>query len=211
MEIPSPTAGVVKEIKVKVGDKITQGAAILMVEEKRRSAPDKPRAGEQEKENEKAQEHGAEQACTCLRAGRPVTGARHRRFQGSRGDRGAGQAGRHGGQGAVADHGRVGQGDDGNSFAGRRRGEGNQGQGRRQGVRRQRRCWYRVRAGRAAPVQAGQAGACRAPTPGAAQPPQRRRQRPSPRAAPEPLEAASARGRMPALRCASSRASSAST
>ncbi|MGH8748691.1 MAG: dihydrolipoyllysine-residue acetyltransferase [Burkholderiales bacterium] len=33
MEIPSPAAGVVRELKVKVGDKISQGALILMVEE----------------------------------------------------------------------------------------------------------------------------------------------------------------------------------
>jgi pyruvate dehydrogenase E2 component (dihydrolipoyllysine-residue acetyltransferase) len=34
MEIPSPAAGVVKELKVKVGDKVSQGTPILMVEEK---------------------------------------------------------------------------------------------------------------------------------------------------------------------------------
>ena len=33
MEIPSPAAGVVKELKVKVGDRISQGGLILMVEE----------------------------------------------------------------------------------------------------------------------------------------------------------------------------------
>src|SRR5438046_2643360 len=32
MEIPSPEAGVVKELKVKLGDKVSQGAAILMLE-----------------------------------------------------------------------------------------------------------------------------------------------------------------------------------
>ena len=34
MEIPSPVAGVVKELKVKVGDKVSQGTAILAVDEK---------------------------------------------------------------------------------------------------------------------------------------------------------------------------------
>ena len=34
MEIPSPAAGVVKELKVKVGDKVSQGTAILTVDEK---------------------------------------------------------------------------------------------------------------------------------------------------------------------------------
>jgi len=54
MEIPSPTAGVVKELKVKVGDKISQGTPILMVEEQgsAASAP-KPEPEKQEKEREK--------------------------------------------------------------------------------------------------------------------------------------------------------------
>jgi len=34
MEIPSPAAGMVKELKVKVGDKVSQGTAILTVDEK---------------------------------------------------------------------------------------------------------------------------------------------------------------------------------
>jgi pyruvate dehydrogenase E2 component (dihydrolipoamide acetyltransferase) len=33
MEIPSPAAGVVKELKVKVGDKVSQGSLILLVDE----------------------------------------------------------------------------------------------------------------------------------------------------------------------------------
>ena len=32
MEIPSPAAGVVKELRVKVGDKVSQGVPILMLE-----------------------------------------------------------------------------------------------------------------------------------------------------------------------------------
>src|SRR3954471_6984376 len=32
MEIPSPAAGVVKELKVKTGDKVSQGSLILMLE-----------------------------------------------------------------------------------------------------------------------------------------------------------------------------------
>ncbi|MGA8004563.1 MAG: biotin/lipoyl-containing protein, partial [Burkholderiales bacterium] len=58
MEIPSPAAGVVKEIKVKVGDKISQGAAILMVEEKT-SPADKPVPEKKEKEKEGAPEKPA--------------------------------------------------------------------------------------------------------------------------------------------------------
>ncbi|MGA8051552.1 MAG: biotin/lipoyl-containing protein, partial [Burkholderiales bacterium] len=33
MEIPSPSAGVVKELAVKVGDKVSQGSMLLMLEE----------------------------------------------------------------------------------------------------------------------------------------------------------------------------------
>ena len=32
MEIPSPGAGVVRELKVKVGDKVSKGSAILVLE-----------------------------------------------------------------------------------------------------------------------------------------------------------------------------------
>src|SRR6476660_8089421 len=32
MEIPSPGAGVVKELRVKVGDKVSQGSAILLLD-----------------------------------------------------------------------------------------------------------------------------------------------------------------------------------
>ena len=32
MEIPSPSAGVVKEVRVKVGDKVSEGTAILVLE-----------------------------------------------------------------------------------------------------------------------------------------------------------------------------------
>ena len=41
MEIPSPTAGVVKEMKIKVGDKVAKGAAILVLESSE-SAPQEP-------------------------------------------------------------------------------------------------------------------------------------------------------------------------
>ena len=51
MEIPSPAAGVVKELKVKVGDKISQGALILIVEENA-SPADKPAPERKEKQKE---------------------------------------------------------------------------------------------------------------------------------------------------------------
>src|SRR4051812_2283534 len=39
MEIPSPGAGVVKELRVKVGDKVSQGSAILVLEGAEAAAP----------------------------------------------------------------------------------------------------------------------------------------------------------------------------
>jgi pyruvate dehydrogenase E2 component (dihydrolipoamide acetyltransferase) len=43
MDVPSPYAGVVKEMKVKVGDKVSQGSLILLVETSdAAAAPDKP-------------------------------------------------------------------------------------------------------------------------------------------------------------------------
>src|SRR5436853_6272550 len=44
MEIPSPGAGVVKELKVKVGDKIAKGSAILVLESSDKNAA--PRSAE---------------------------------------------------------------------------------------------------------------------------------------------------------------------
>src|SRR5688572_11899418 len=32
MEVPSPASGVVKELRVKVGDKVSQGSAVLVLE-----------------------------------------------------------------------------------------------------------------------------------------------------------------------------------
>src|SRR2546429_477710 len=45
MEIPSPAAGVVKELKVKMGDKVSQGTPILELD-----AEEKPRAAEKKTE-----------------------------------------------------------------------------------------------------------------------------------------------------------------
>jgi pyruvate dehydrogenase E2 component (dihydrolipoamide acetyltransferase) len=43
MEVPSPSAGVIKEMKVKVGDKVSQGSLILLLESS--AAADAPQAG----------------------------------------------------------------------------------------------------------------------------------------------------------------------
>src|SRR2546427_1217538 len=39
MEIPSPGAGVVKELRIKVGDKVSQGSPILVLEASRAAQP----------------------------------------------------------------------------------------------------------------------------------------------------------------------------
>src|SRR5437762_13478450 len=39
MEIPSPGAGVVKEIRIKVGDKVSQGSPILVLEASQAAQP----------------------------------------------------------------------------------------------------------------------------------------------------------------------------
>src|SRR5205809_2808955 len=39
MEIPSPGAGVVKELKIKVGDKVSKGSPILELDAKEEAAP----------------------------------------------------------------------------------------------------------------------------------------------------------------------------
>jgi pyruvate dehydrogenase E2 component (dihydrolipoamide acetyltransferase) len=44
MEIPSPTAGVVREIKIKMGDKVSKGSPILELEAKDDAAKPQPRA-----------------------------------------------------------------------------------------------------------------------------------------------------------------------
>src|SRR2546421_45102 len=44
MEIPSPGAGVVKEIKIRVGDKVAKGTAILVLDSKDGPSPEAPKA-----------------------------------------------------------------------------------------------------------------------------------------------------------------------
>src|SRR5438045_9265464 len=49
MEIPSPGAGVVKELRIRVGDKVSQGSPILLLDSQepaRAEAPAKARAPE---------------------------------------------------------------------------------------------------------------------------------------------------------------------
>src|SRR3954463_4671820 len=51
MEIPSPSAGVVKELKVKAGDKVSQGSPILLLD-----AKEEAKKAEAKKEEPKNQE-----------------------------------------------------------------------------------------------------------------------------------------------------------
>src|SRR5512144_1744370 len=44
MEIPSPSAGVVREIKIKMGDKVSKGSPILELDAKDDAAKPQPRA-----------------------------------------------------------------------------------------------------------------------------------------------------------------------
>ncbi len=46
IDVPSPVAGVVKEIKLKVGDKVSEGAVILMLETQEQTPPGLPLSGE---------------------------------------------------------------------------------------------------------------------------------------------------------------------
>src|SRR5918999_2784676 len=46
MEIPSPDAGVVKELKLKVGDKVSQGSPILLLESEQATKPQQRKAPE---------------------------------------------------------------------------------------------------------------------------------------------------------------------
>src|SRR5215212_6908399 len=60
MEIPSPNAGVVKELKVKVGDKISKGSPILVLDDKSNGeAPPEPKAPPARAEAPKAAAGGA--------------------------------------------------------------------------------------------------------------------------------------------------------
>src|SRR5712692_1668202 len=47
MDVPSPAAGVVREIKVKVGDKVAQGVLVLTLDDEKQASSLRPQAGEQ--------------------------------------------------------------------------------------------------------------------------------------------------------------------
>jgi pyruvate dehydrogenase E2 component (dihydrolipoamide acetyltransferase) len=61
MEIPAPGAGVVKQMRVKVGDKVSQGSPILVLEEAEGDAKPAPVAGRPKAEPEKPRQTPAPQ------------------------------------------------------------------------------------------------------------------------------------------------------
>src|ERR1043165_1161618 len=68
MEIPSPGAGVVKELRIKVGDKVSQGSPILLLEgqEARTEAPARPKVPEAPRPAAPAPSTGADIECAIV-------------------------------------------------------------------------------------------------------------------------------------------------
>ena len=64
MEIPSPSSGVVKEIKVKTGDKVSQGTTILLLD-----AKDEPKARKEEPRKQEAPRQAAAPAPAAAPSG----------------------------------------------------------------------------------------------------------------------------------------------
>src|SRR5436190_5901541 len=62
MEIPSPAAGVVKEVKVKTGDKVSQGSPILELDAKEEAKKVEPKREEPKKQEPKKQEAAPQRA-----------------------------------------------------------------------------------------------------------------------------------------------------
>ena len=74
MDVPSPVAGTVKELKVKVGDKVSEGSLILTVESAAAGAPSpqpSPAAGEgaRHRDSGRPSPRGARPAVTAPAAG----------------------------------------------------------------------------------------------------------------------------------------------
>src|SRR5512142_1436361 len=64
MEIPSPAAGVVKELKVKAGDKVSQGTPILLLDSK-----EEPKANKEEPKKQEATRQAPAPAAAPARSG----------------------------------------------------------------------------------------------------------------------------------------------
>ncbi len=72
IEVPSDTAGTVKEVRVKAGDKVSQGTVIALVETSAdaAAAKDAPKAPAKEPEKAPAQAEAKPQAAGCCAQGR---------------------------------------------------------------------------------------------------------------------------------------------
>ena len=66
MEIPSPNAGVVKELKLKVGDKVSQGSPILLLESEQAAKPEQRKAPEAPRAASPAPAAGADVECDIV-------------------------------------------------------------------------------------------------------------------------------------------------
>jgi len=72
MEIPAPEGGTVKEVKVKVGDKVSEGTVILTLEPAEAGAAEEEEKPEQEEEKEPTKEEKAEAAAPAKEQGKPA-------------------------------------------------------------------------------------------------------------------------------------------
>ena len=130
MDVPAPSAGTVKEIKVKVGDKVSEGqrdpaARRLAPRRQPRRPPRRRRPRCRRRRRRRARPGGVAEVRV------PDIGD----FKDVPVIEVLVKAGRHGQGGRRAGHARIGQGDDGRAGAVRRHGAGDEGQGRRQGLR----------------------------------------------------------------------------
>jgi pyruvate dehydrogenase E2 component (dihydrolipoamide acetyltransferase) len=73
MEIPAPGAGTVKELRVKVGDKVSQGTAILVLDEAKADGGDKAAAAPQKARAEPAPEPARVEPAPAARSAAPMT------------------------------------------------------------------------------------------------------------------------------------------
>ena len=165
MDVPSPAAGTVKALRVKVGDKVSEGSVVLTLEDADAGAAQAPAPQRQSGAQPRGRSASRTATASAHRrrsryaraarrkgprrhAGRRLeldaarghddrsARSRHRRLHRRAGDRGLRQAGRHREGRGSAGHARVRQGDDGRAGAGRRRRRGRARQGRRHGQRR---------------------------------------------------------------------------
>ncbi len=79
MEVPAPAAGVIAELKVKIGDKVSAGTLVALLEGSNGAAPAVTNGNGKAKAGDSARRAGGRRACGATRAG-----ARRRRAVGAR-------------------------------------------------------------------------------------------------------------------------------